>query len=561
MKNIYFCLLAVSHAYVTNTPRLKNEICGGEITSDGIVTSPGFNNSHFYDNLDCTWEINIPDVSSIIIHPEVFHIEPASDQATTQSAFEYMSRDVDCGFDALEIKWKDHHGRNAGAKKFAYKFCSIDATPWWEFPDRFATTDSFGIFGVQTTASAFDFGLWDAPVKDVTKYLGSEQTYVGDFSAPLEIKGGYARVKFRTGPVFRSEPPRFELRIEAKTCNQVQTGSGTLTSPGWPENYNNEEKCKYTLNAEAGKIIKIVFDEFDVESSPTCGADSLTIMGQKYCGNSRRTSPKKVVMIYAESTELLWSTDNTIWSKGFSFSWESVDFPVRIQSAALESASAFNDHMEIFLTELDYKLVLRQPERLKALKKIWNNIQIAEQRLQTEGNCNIQLNYEIFVHYNVFDAGITICKNLQYFASNARQFLENFVCLDNDAFPTRTLMEWHNMVEKLENICRPFKQLPGGISALKKVDDEVKAVFEEIKAELQTQTGITGEFKILGYKTQIVAQNLAAQWRNYFIRCSSAGKFVHARVFKPFAHTNEPASVTSVLYGQSINKTSALEIF
>ena len=176
-------------------------------------------------------------------------------------------------------------------------------------------------------------------------------------------------------------------------------------------------------------------------------------------------------------------------------------------------------------------MVFRQPERLKALKKIWNNIQIAEQKFQTEGNCNIQINYET-LYYNVFDARTSICKNLQNFASFARQFLENIVCLNNDAFPTKTLMEWHNMVEKLENICRPFKQSPGGISALKKVDDEVKAVFEEIKAELQTQTGITGEFKILGYKTQGVDRNLVAQWRNYFIRCSSAGKLVHARVFK-----------------------------
>jgi hypothetical protein len=70
-------------------------------------------------------------------------------------------------------------------------------------------------------------------------------------------------------------------------------------------------------------------------------------MGQKYCGDSRRTTPKKVIMIYAESTELLWSSDYAGTSKGFSFSWESVDNPVQIQSAALESAAAFNSNMEV----------------------------------------------------------------------------------------------------------------------------------------------------------------------------------------------------------------------
>jgi hypothetical protein len=82
-------------------------------------------------------------------------------QATTQSAFDINSRDVYCRFDSLQIKWKQ--GRNAGAEKFAYEFCSIDSTPWWEFPDSFAadynsfTTDSFGIFEMQPTASSFDF--------------------------------------------------------------------------------------------------------------------------------------------------------------------------------------------------------------------------------------------------------------------------------------------------------------------------------------------------------------------------------------------------------------------
>ena len=189
----------------------------------------------------------------------------------------------------------------------------------------------------------------NAPVKS---YLGSKQTYVGDFSAPLEIKGSKALVKFRTGPVYSGKPPRFKLRIEGKSCNKVQIGSGTITSPGWPENYTYNDKCKYTLNAEPGKIIKLVFDEFDVESAENCKYDSLTIMGQKYCGKGKmKKAPKKDVMIYAESTELLWSSDDSYGEKGFSFSWKSVDIPIQIlkavESAPLESAAGFNAEMEV----------------------------------------------------------------------------------------------------------------------------------------------------------------------------------------------------------------------
>ena len=99
-------------------------------------------------------------------------------------------------------------------------------------------------------------------------------------------------------------------------------------------------------------------------------------------------------------------------------------------------------------------MVIRQPERLKALTEIWNSIQIAEQQFQTEGDCNIEIDYTIFYNYEVFDASKSICKNLQNFASNARQFVENFVCLDNDALPNKTLkkISCHYGIRWLRNL-------------------------------------------------------------------------------------------------------------
>jgi hypothetical protein len=139
--------------------------------------------------------------------------------------------------------------------------------------------------------------------------------------------------------------------------------------------------------------------------------------------------------------------------------------------------------------------------------------------------------YELF-DFKVFNGSQSICTNIQNFASNARQFLENFVCLEqawrtSDAFRYRTLKEWHKRVDEIENLCRSEmfnKHKPWALSALMKVDDEVEAIFEEIKADLRAKTGITGEFKIHGYKTQ-------HNGTTYFIRCSAAGEFVHAEVY------------------------------
>lgn len=205
---------------------------------------------------------------------------------------------------------------------------------------------------------------------------------------------------------------------------------------------------------------------------------------------------------------------------------------------------------------------LRQLNRREALNEIWDNFDIRDEHFQTEGHCKNEINYELF-EFKVFDGSQTICTNIQNFASNARQFLENFVCLDwaweylspwtYPLHPNRTLKKWHKMVGEIESLCRHDmfnKNRPWGVSALKKVDDEVKAVFEEIKADLQAQTGITGEFKIHGYKTKHGGTT-------YFIRCSAAGKFVHAQVYTE----NKPPFkrfLRSVLFGESVNKFTAL---
>jgi hypothetical protein len=169
-------------------------------------------------------------------------------------------------------------------------------------------------------------------------------------------------------------------------------------------------------------------------------------------------------------------------------------------------------------------MMLRPTKRIKDLNRIWDNVKIAEQKFQTEGDCNIEIKYELF-DFKVFDGSKTICTNLQNFRDNARQILDNFVCFDDNAL-IRTLTEWQKMVDKIKNICRPPRRWIGGTSDLKKVDDVVRAIFEEIKEELRAKTGITGEFKIHGYKEQLVAG------MNYFIKCSSAGKFVHVRVYE-----------------------------
>ena len=120
-------------------------------------------------------------------------------------------------------------------------------------------------------------------------------------------------------------------------CEIIQHGSGTITSPGFPNNYTNNEVCSYTLNAEVGKTIKITFEFFAVEFGIIplgCMFDRLTIEGIRYCGDELPSDG--TIHIEKESAVLLWESDGIKVDRGFNFTWESIS-----SSPSIEETNSF----------------------------------------------------------------------------------------------------------------------------------------------------------------------------------------------------------------------------
>jgi hypothetical protein len=63
----------------------------------------------------------------------------------------------------------------------------------------------------------------------------------------------------------------------------------------------------------------------------------------------------------------------------------------------------------------------------------------------------INSNYETF-EYKEFDESATICVNFDNFASNARQFFDNFVCMDDHETLNMTMRKWQRKGNKIEKI-------------------------------------------------------------------------------------------------------------
>ena len=56
------------------------------------------------------------------------------------------------------------------------------------------------------------------------------------------------------------------------------TADGTITSPGYPQNYDNNLDLKWLIQVPLGLVIQISFLSFDLESHSSCGYVRLFIL-------------------------------------------------------------------------------------------------------------------------------------------------------------------------------------------------------------------------------------------------------------------------------------------
>ena len=69
--------------------------------------------------------------------------------------------------------------------------------------------------------------------------------------------------------------PGFEISYQCKkmteSCGEQLSGpSGSFHSPGYPNNYPDNAECLWGIYCNKGETVKITFDNFSVEKSPSC---------------------------------------------------------------------------------------------------------------------------------------------------------------------------------------------------------------------------------------------------------------------------------------------------
>ncbi|XP_016814233.2 CUB and sushi domain-containing protein 2 isoform X3 [Pan troglodytes] len=285
-------------------------LCGGFIQgSSGTILSPGF--PDFYpNNLNCTWIIETSHGKGVFFTFHTFHLESGHDYLliTENGSFTQPLRQLT--------------GSRLPAPISAGLYGNFTAQV------RFISDFSMSYEGFNITFSEYDLEPCEEPEVPAYSIRKGLQFGVGDtltFSCfPGYRLEGTARITCLGGRrrLWSSPLPR----CVAECGNSVTGTQGTLLSPNFPVNYNNNHECIYSIQTQPGKGIQLKARAFELSEG-----DVLKV----YDGNNNSA---RLLGVFSRSEMMgvtLNSTSSSLWldfitdaentSKGFELHFSSFE--------------------------------------------------------------------------------------------------------------------------------------------------------------------------------------------------------------------------------------------
>ncbi|KAJ3603850.1 hypothetical protein NHX12_028591 [Muraenolepis orangiensis] len=178
------------------------------------------------------------------------------------------------------------------------------------------------------------FDVFETEGNDVCKYdyvevrsgLSADSRLHGKFCGaekPETITSTYnnMRIEFKSDNTVSKKG--FKAQFFSAGCDHVvNSASGTITSPNWPDKYPSKKACTWALSATPGHRIKIAFNELDMEAHLECAYDHIEIYDGRdakatslgrFCG-TKKPSP---IMSSANKLFIRFFSDNSVQKKGF----------------------------------------------------------------------------------------------------------------------------------------------------------------------------------------------------------------------------------------------------
>eukprot|EP00794_Sanderia_malayensis_P017799 gene17799-biopygen15237 len=167
-------------------------------------------------------------------------------------------------------------------------------------------------------------------IKEVYQNANIQRTYCGYDTPPNYIsRGNSVSIKFKSDDARTRKG--FLLKytfLRESPCNKVFSApSGTLTSPGYPKNYPNNQNCTNVIKADVGGIIELTFVDFLIDKRWLCSWEYLKVIDgsnvKTYCGNE---IPPKFVST-TNSVTLNFRTDQFDTDRGYKINYRIIPPP------------------------------------------------------------------------------------------------------------------------------------------------------------------------------------------------------------------------------------------
>ncbi|KAH0503264.1 CUB and sushi domain-containing protein 2 [Microtus ochrogaster] len=285
-------------------------LCGGFIQgSSGTILSPGF--PDFYpNNLNCTWVIETSHGKGVFFTFHTFHLESGHDYLliTENGSFTQPLRQLT--------------GSRLPAPISAGLYGNFTAQV------RFISDFSMSYEGFNITFSEYDLEPCEEPEVPAYSIRKGLQFGVGDtltFSCfPGYRLEGTARITCLGGRrrLWSSPLPR----CVAECGNSVTGTQGTLLSPNFPVNYNNNHECIYSIQTQPGKGIQLKAKAFELAEGDLLKVYDGTNNSARLLGVFSRSEMLGVTLNSTSSS--LWLdfiTDAENTSKGFELQFSSFE--------------------------------------------------------------------------------------------------------------------------------------------------------------------------------------------------------------------------------------------
>ncbi|XP_056595668.1 ovochymase-2-like isoform X2 [Triplophysa dalaica] len=158
--------------------------------------------------------------------------------------------------------------------------------------------------------------------RQIGQFCGSQTPppilIVGPQSVTVQFVSDVSRTG--TGFIMQFSDVGEEYSFECGTVVLLQSKE-TVQSPAHPQPYNNNILCRWVIYAPEGYIVKLNFNDFDLEESENCQYDSLTVFGDineedeivAVCGRS----VPPAVLSSSHIMVLQFSTDSNVSGRGF----------------------------------------------------------------------------------------------------------------------------------------------------------------------------------------------------------------------------------------------------